>query len=1126
MRWIIDSSLRFRLLVLVVAAGVMAFGVSQLRDAPVDVLPEFTPPYVEIQTEALGLSADEVEQLVTVPLEADLLNGVENVDVIRSESVPGLSSITMVFSAETDPAKGRALVQERLTQAHALPNVSKPPFMLQPLSSSSRVLMIGLSSKSLTPIQRGILARWTIRPRLLGVPGVANVAIWGQREQELQVQVDPERLADKGVTLNQVIQTTGNAQLVSPLSFLEASTPGTGGFIETPTQRLGVRHVFDNLSTPEALGKVPVDGEGGRLRLTDVATLVEDHQPLIGDAIVNSGEGMMLVIEKFPGANTLEVTRGVERALEQLRPATAGLQVDDNVFRPATFIEDATGNITRTIIIGVLLMALGLAAFLFAWRTLLVSLVTIPLSLVTAAFVLDLFGSSMNAIAFAGLALGTALVIGDAVYGADNVAQRLRERRSQGSATSVPALVRAATQEMRSPLMFASLIALLSAVPIIVLEGRPGAFFEPLAVSYVVAIAASMLVALTVTPALSLVLHARATGAGAESPVVAWLRGRYDALLTRLVAAPKAVWAGAGGLVLVGLVALLTLGTSVVPTFKDRDLLVRIDAAPGTSEPAMSEITTKASRDMRALPGVETVGGHVGRAVTGDRTVGVNSSELWVSIDSDADYDKTVASVKNVVNRLEGVEQDVVTYSQQQIRDVGSLRDGEENNAKDGTVDVLTGTEKPLVVRLYGENQDTLREKAKDVQAAVAGVDGVVDPKIEANPVEPVVEVETRLADAARYGIKPGDVRRAEASLLQGITVGSIFGAQKVFDVTVQGVASTRENVGSIRNLLLDTEDGGHVRLGKVADVRVVNAPSVIRRDAVARRIDIEADISGRSLDAITADVEDRLAALDLPLEYHAEVVAESAGQEAATQAAVGFAIAAVLATLLLFQAAFRSWRAAGLAFAAVPLALVGGLLAAVLDGGTLSLGSLLGLLAVLVVATQGVLVLIARFQELERRHATSSAALVRLAASDRLAPILGAAAATGLIMLPFALLGSRAGLEIVHPMAVVILGGLVTATVVTLLVVPVAYLRFAGGSEHPDSDDLDSRTVATGPDGEPRSAVFVGSGWDGPAAPEPAPRRRTRFETSSTDAGGAPPGDPPGLAMPEPAADGAPPQD
>jgi Cu/Ag efflux pump CusA len=230
----------------------------------------------------------------------------------------------------------------------------------------------------------------------------------------------------------------------------------------------------------------------------------------------------------------------------------------------------------------------------------------------------------------------------------------------------------------------------------------------------------------------------------------------------------------------------------------------------------------------------------------------------------------------------------------------------------------------------------------------VAGVDGVVDPKIEANAVEPVVEVETRLADAARYGIKPGDVRRAEASLLQGITVGSIFGAQKVFDVTVQGVASTRENVGSIRNLLLDTANGGHVRLGKVADVRVVNAPSVIRRDAVARRIDIEADISGRSLDAITADVEDRLAALDLPLEYHAEVVAESAGQEAATQAAVGFAIAAVLAMLLLFQAAFRSWRAAGLAFAAVPLALVGGLLAAVLDGGTLSLGSLLGLLAVL----------------------------------------------------------------------------------------------------------------------------------------------------------------------------------
>src|SRR5919199_2069088 len=295
LRSIIDTSLRFRLLVVAVAAGVLAVGILELRRAPVDVLPEFTPPYAEIQTEALGLSAEEVEQFITVPLEADLLNGVQGVDVIRSQSVPGLSSIVLVFEPGTDVYRGRQLVQERLTQvgAAAFPNVSKPPTMLQPLSSSSRVLLIALSSKDLSPIEKSVIARWTVRPRLMGVPGVANVSIWGFRDRQLQVQVDPERLRDRNVTLKQVFSTAGNAQVASPVSFLEASTPGTGGVIETPPQRAPVRNVFDNIATPANLVKVPVDGTGGRLRLRDVATVVEDHQPLIGDAIVDGGEGLL-----------------------------------------------------------------------------------------------------------------------------------------------------------------------------------------------------------------------------------------------------------------------------------------------------------------------------------------------------------------------------------------------------------------------------------------------------------------------------------------------------------------------------------------------------------------------------------------------------------------------------------------------------------------------------------------------------------------------------------------------------------------------------------------------------------------------------------------------------------------
>ncbi|MGH8937732.1 MAG: efflux RND transporter permease subunit, partial [Actinomycetes bacterium] len=310
MAWLTRGALQFRLLVLAVAAGVLGIGLVQLRGAPVDVLPEYTPPYAEVQTEALGLSADEVEQLITVPLEADLLNGVEGIDVIRSQSVPGLSSIVMVFEDGTDIYQARQLIEERLTQAHALPNVSKPPELLQPLSSSNRVLMIGLDSDKLTPIEQSVIARWTMRPRLLGVPGVANVSTWGMREQQLQVQVDPAVLQEKGVTLGQVVSSAGNAQVVSPLTFLEASTPGTGGFVETPQQRLQVRHILEKIADPAELGKVPVEGTGGKLLLSDVANIVIDHQPLIGDAVVNDGRGLLLIVEKFPDANSLEVTRG------------------------------------------------------------------------------------------------------------------------------------------------------------------------------------------------------------------------------------------------------------------------------------------------------------------------------------------------------------------------------------------------------------------------------------------------------------------------------------------------------------------------------------------------------------------------------------------------------------------------------------------------------------------------------------------------------------------------------------------------------------------------------------------------------------------------------------------------
>jgi CzcA family heavy metal efflux pump len=1062
-RAIVRSSLRFRLLVVGIAVGVMVVGIVRLGDAPVDVLPEFSPPHAEIQTEALGLSAEEVEQLITVPLEADLLNGVQGVDVIRSESIPGMSSIVLVFEPGTDVYRARQLIQERLTQAHALPHVSAPPTLLQPLSSSSRVLMIGLSSNELSPIERSVIARWTVRPRLMGVPGVANVAIWGMRDQQLQVQVDPERLRDRNVTLPQVIKTAGNAQAVSSLSFLEGSTPGTGGFIDTPQQRLQVRNVLDQIASPDALGKVPVEETGGRLRLTDVADIRIGHQPLIGDAVVNDGDGLVLVVEKFPGASSLAVTEGVEEALDDLEPGLAGLRTDTSVFRPATLIDDAIDNLTLTLVIAGLLLALVVAAFLFRWRTVLIALLTLPVALVAAALVLDLLGESFNAISFAGLAVAIAVVIDEAVVSAENVTTRLHTQRPDGRGGSTAEVVLEASHEVRSPLAYATLIALLAVVPLAVMEGRPGAFFAPLALAYALAVAASMLVALTLSPALSLMLFSRGFPGRGESPLLRPLAGRYVGALSRILRRPRAALIAAAASVVVALAMLPLLGTSLIPSFKDRDLMVRLDGEPGTSNSRMTRIATNLSRELRAIPGVDNVGAHVGRAVTGDQVVDVNSSELWVSIDSSADYDATVASIDDVVDRTRGVDREVVSYSAQKISDVGGLGSADKG-VSGNDLNVLTGSDDPLVVRVYGQDPATLRREARKVHRIVSQVNGVANPHLELPVTQPTIEIETDLDRAQRFGVKPGDVRRAAATLVQGIQVGSVFEQQKVFEVVVKGVPNTRNSVTSVRNLLIDGPDGGHLRLSQVADVQIAPRPIVIDRDAVSRHVDISAGVSGRSLGSVATEIQDRLANVSFPLEYHAEVLQESTGEELGGTQMIAFAIAAAIAAFLLLQAAFRSWRLATLALLTLPVALVGGVPAALIDG-ELSLGSLLGFLALLGLAARTGVLLIRHFQDLEREGEVFGPELIQRGARDRFLPLLTSAFATGAVMLPFVIAGSRPGLEVVHPMAVVVLGGLVTSILLGLFVLPTLYLRFGGRQPAASpEDDLLQRWVGVEP--------------------------------------------------------------
>jgi Cu/Ag efflux pump CusA len=499
--WLVRWSLKFRLIVLATAAGILGLGLTSLPSMPVDNLPEFSPPHVEIQTEALGLSAVEVEQLITSPMEADLLNGVAWLDEIRSVSVPGLSSIEMVFEPGTDVLRARQLVAERLTQAYALPNVSTPPVLMQPLSSTSRVMMVQLTSEEVSAIDMSVLARWDIKPALMGVPGVANVSIFGQREQQLQVQVDPEKLRDQDVTLNQVVETAGNAVWVSPLSFLEASTPGNAGFLESANQRIGIQHVLP-IRTPADLGKVSIEGAKDKsLTLSDVTTLVEDHQPLIGDAVTGKTPGLLLVIEKFPDTSVADVTKGVEEILDGLRPGLSGITVDSTVFRPASFLESAASGLGVALLVSLLVMTAAIGLAFRSWRYAVLAFITISVAAMAAALVLQFQGAVLNTMAFAGLILALIVVIGDIIMD-------LHSFRKDAAAETVSRndLLAHGLQRSRVPVLFAGLVALLALAPALFVPGVDGAFLKPLVLSYLLATAVAMLVALTVTPALASLL--------------------------------------------------------------------------------------------------------------------------------------------------------------------------------------------------------------------------------------------------------------------------------------------------------------------------------------------------------------------------------------------------------------------------------------------------------------------------------------------------------------------------------------------------------------------------------------------------------------------------------------------
>jgi CzcA family heavy metal efflux pump len=1024
-RWFVRSSLKYRFIVLAAAVAMMAIGMEQMRNLRVDVFPEFAPPIVEIQTPCLGLSPTEVEALVTIPIE-QALAGLPNVDILRSKSVTDLSSVKLIFKRDADPMLARQHVQEGLaTIIEVIPKDVGPPVMLQPLSATARFMKIGVSSKKLSVVDQSMLAYWTIRPRLLAVPGVANVAIWGERIDMLQVQVEPARLRQNGITVQDVMDATSDALEAGLMTHSEGAWIGTGGFIDTPNQRLGIRHKLP-IVDPNSLGEVTMKGKDGQnVRINEVAQMVKGHQPLIGDAVINGGPGLLLIVEKFPWANSLQVTRGVDEALAALRPGLPDLEMDEHIFRPAGFVELSIKNLTNSLLLGCLCVVIVLALFLYEWRVALITCIAIPLSLMAAMMVLYARGTTINTMILAGFVIALGSLVDDAIVDIENVVRRLRQNRKENLGKSPMRVILDASLEVRHAIVHATLIEVLALMPVFFLGGLSGAFFTPLAISYSLSLLASMVVALTVTPALAYILVARAP-IERESPLVAWLKGVYEGVLRVVLPKPAIAYATVAVFAVAGLVVAPRLGQSLLPEFKERDFLMHWLTEPGTSVTEEVRVTAAAYDELSKIPGVRNFGSHIGQALVMDEVYGVYFGENWISIDPKVDYDKTLAAVQAAVDGYPGLVRDVQTYLKERIREV------------------LTGSPTAITVRVYGDDQDTIRAKADEIKHIFEDIEGMVDLKVESIKQIAQLDVKVDLEKSVYYGVKPGDVRRTAAALVTGTEAGDIFRDSKAYDVNVYSTPEYRHSVQSIYDLPIDTPRHGQVRLADLASVKLVSTPNAVERWQMKRKIDVRANVRGRDLGSVVADARAKLATISFPEGYHQEMLGEYQEREAAGRRMRWLIVLSMVGIFLILQAAVNDWGLAFIGFISLPAALVGGVLSAWLGDGIISLGSIVGFLTVLGVVARNGIMLLTHFQHLEREEGeTFGMDLVIRGAKERLSPILMTATTTGLALLPLLIAGTIPGHEIEHPMAVVILGGLLTSTTLNLLVVPALYLRF-----------------------------------------------------------------------------------
>jgi CzcA family heavy metal efflux pump len=1022
---IVRFSLRFRGIIIALACALIGYGIYSLTQVRYDVFPEFAPPQVVIQTEAPGLAPEQVEVLVTQPIE-NAINGVAETESIRSGSIQGLSVITVVFRPTSNIYLDRQVVGERLsTVAGTLPSGIRPPMMTPLTSSTSIALAVGLAWPSHSLMNLTTVADWTVRPRLLAVPGVAKVSIFGEAARQIQLQFSPERLIQYGLALEDVIAAARQATGVRG-----------GGFVDTPNQRIVLLSQGQSLTTDQISRRVLVHRNGANVTLGDICKVVDAPAPLIGGASIRGEPGLILMISSQYGANTLVVTRGLDQALAQLRPALEkeGIVVHADVFRPADFIETALRNVRSSLLIGAALIVLVLFLFLFSLRTAAISCTAIPLSLLAAVIVLERLGFSLNTMTLGGLAIAIGEVVDDAVIDVENIYRRLRENRASKAPRSALRVVFDASIEVRSAVVYATFAVILVFLPVLTMSGLAGRIFAPLAVAYIWAILASLVVALTVTPALCPLLLGNRELPPEEPPVVRWLKRGYRRVLLAVERAPRLVMVIVTAGILLGLAVLPFLEGSFLPHLREGNLTVHMTAVPGTSIEESLRLGERVTKALLAIPHVRSVAQRVGRAELADDTAGTHSSEFEVSFGAlnGEQAEQAQEHIRRVLVKFGGATFSANSFLTERINET------------------LSGYTAGIVVNIFANDLDRLDQEAQQVARTLGHVRGATEVQLQSSEGMPQMVVRLRDEDLARWGFDPVQVLDAVQTAYSGDTVGQVYEANRVFDVSVILAPEERRWAEEMGTVPLRGPDGNFVPLRQVADIYDGSGRYMILHEGARRVQTVTCNVEGRDLTSFVNEARSRISHLSLSPGMYVEFAGTAAAQAQSRRDLLVYSLLAGLGIVLLLSVVMGNRRNLLLVLANLPFALVGGVLAAWVTGGELSLGSLVGFVTLFGITLRNSIMMISHYEHLVGLEGMSWGLEAALrGASERLAPILMTALVTGLGLLPLALGSGDPGREVEGPMAIVILGGLITSTVLNLLVLPTLALRFGRFETH-----------------------------------------------------------------------------